>query len=145
MHDRCSCVQVRDHHGQRLGLAALASPQFRHSGLVRRIAGEVKPAYALDGDEAAPEDFMARDSDRIDTGYACAVRTVKSHTRPAFGAGDAFGAESTVMRLAVLGHARVAEREMGHGGPLAAVRQRANNRKSRATGRTRLQGISVSP
>src|SRR5580765_8820701 len=101
MRDRLSCVQVRDHHCQRLGLAALASPQFRHSGPVHRIAGEVKPAYALDGDEAAPKDFLARDCDRIVTGYACAVRTVKSHTRPTLGAGDAFGVESAVMRLAV--------------------------------------------
>ena len=92
----------------------------------------------------------AREHEHVNTAHQAElgllrVRSVKSHTRPALGAGDAFGVESAVMRLAVLGPARVAALKMGHRGPLAVVRQRADDRKPGATGRTRLQGISVSP
>jgi hypothetical protein len=105
----------------------------------------VKPAYALDGDDATREDPLARDCDQIDARYAGAIRPMNSHARPALGAGDAFGVESSVMRLAVFGLTRVAEGEVGHRGPFAVVRQRADDRKPRATGRTRLQGMPVSP
>ena len=86
-------ASIRRHQRERLVLAVLARPQGGHGLLVRRQAGQVVAAEALDGDDPPRR---AAASTRL-------ARSRCEQRRPAVGAGVRLGVEAAVGRVVVLG------------------------------------------
>ena len=124
-------VRVGGHDRERLVLAHLPRPESRDRVVVRRVAGEVVAAEALDRDDRAVEEE--------------AHRVLERHREPraADGARDRLGVEAPVRRVLVLAPAVGAELERRHRRPRAVVRDVDDDREPRATLRAVRERVPV--
>jgi hypothetical protein len=109
-------------------LALLARAQRRERRAVARVAGEMKAAEALDGDDRAGRQQPHGAGDRVLAGPTAHEREL----RPAGRARGRLGVEAPVARRRVLGQAGRAERERREARACAVVGQRARDRVARS-------------
>ena len=119
---------IRQHDGQRLVRAGLAFPQAGHGGILPGIAGQLKAAQPLEGQNVAvPQQIGGLPQGRAGgpgrhAGGRGAVLRMRDQPEPgaALGAGHGLGMEAAVEGIAVFGGAARAEGKAGHagGGPV---------------------------
>ena len=121
--DRAIAADDRDigrHQRERLPLAALQMAQPRHSVGVGRVAGEVKSAQTLDGDDLPLLQQGARRVDVVERRvlvetHGAAVETDQARPGAAGMAGDGLGVESAIGWISVFLRAGAAHDERRHG------------------------------
>ena len=97
---RVDAGQIRQHHRKGLGLTILALAQARHRRAVVGIAGEVKAAQSLDGDDGAVAQVLQRQGDRVAV-QRDAVGIGQPQARTANRAAGGFGMKAPVRRFTV--------------------------------------------
>ncbi|CCJ88351.1 hypothetical protein BN132_279 [Cronobacter turicensis 564] len=122
---------VRQHHRQRFCRAMFAGSQARHGVSVLRIAGEMKPADAFDGDDQAC--VKRGDGGLKRRLFVCrALAAHPAQLRAARRAGHGLRVKAPVGRIAVLRVARRAERKARHRGVGPVVGHGVDNGEARA-------------
>ena len=136
--------RIGEHHRERLVPAVLALPQEGDGLGVLRVAGQVKAAWPLDGEDLAGLQQgvgvghdVARD--RV------AMRVEQRDLRAALRAAVAFGVQAAIIRLAVLGLALFAHGEGLHARAFAIVWQTVADRIARAAVRAVGEGVAPAP
>ena len=132
--DGAGHTQVRRHHREGLVRAVLAEPEGGDRLLVRRVAGQVVSAQALDGhDPAVPQGCDRRGQrGRPGQGRRPVTGAGEGQGRAAAVAGDRLGVVAAVRGVGVLPRAVLAHLEPGHGGGRAVVGQVEGDGQPRA-------------
>lgn len=136
---------IRQHDGEGLLLAILAATQARHGFGVRRIAGEVVAAEALDGDDLAATQARQGFGDGIVDDQQAALRVAQREARTTFRAGVRLRMETPIRRIVVFAPAVRTHGEGRHAGVRPVVGQVARQGVARAAVRAVDEGMAPAP
>ena len=122
--------KVPDHHRERLRPTMLAVAQPGDGHGIRRVAGEVVAAEALDSHDPPGAQIRKRGRQRRFPmrRRGSVAGTPVRQLWTAVGARDRLGVETAIRRVAIFGLARGAQPELAHRGPGAIVRKLIDDR-----------------
>ncbi len=140
------CVERREHHRERLFLAAFARAKASDGVSTGCIDHELEAADALEREDLPGADCERRLAQGlIASGDGKSIRGQEREPRPARRAGDGLRMEAAIGRTMVFGGAVGAHREAAHRRALSIVRQAKDDGEPRATTRAVGERITVPP